>query len=220
MKLFNRNQLRAGFVPMPKSMESLPIDSRGYPVPFFVAWINGKPDHRVMDAGKLPLALKKNFCWLCGKKMEKLNTFVIGPMCGITRTISEPPSHWERAHWAAITCPFLTRPMAKRRSSGLADDLTWSPDGLKRNPGCVAVWQTDSFKVFSTNHGKLFSIGEPVRIKWICEGRDATKDEVLESVNSGIGILQDQAKSQGADAMRDLTVRQAQLEYIIETTVI
>jgi len=31
----------------------LPIDpDRGYPVPWFVAWVNGKPDFRVIGVGK------------------------------------------------------------------------------------------------------------------------------------------------------------------------
>lgn len=218
MNTATTNALRQGLTPLPTRMQSLPVDDRGYPVPYFVAWIDGKPDHRVMDGSKLPRAVAKKLCWLCGQEMEVLNSFVIGPMCAITRTIGEPPSHWDCACWAAVTCPFLTRPQAKRRAANLPSDAKWEGNGLKRNPGAVAVWQTESFRPFKSAGGVLFNIGEPVQVKWVCEGRDASAAEVRESVDSGIGVLEALAHSQGLEAMRDLTIRRAQLDWLIEST--
>jgi hypothetical protein len=34
---------------LPVRLQGLPIDERGYPVPWFVAWENGKPEFRAMD---------------------------------------------------------------------------------------------------------------------------------------------------------------------------
>lgn len=36
--------LRADLPPLPPRMQRLPVDERGYPVSFFVAWPDGKPD--------------------------------------------------------------------------------------------------------------------------------------------------------------------------------
>jgi hypothetical protein len=36
--------------PMPDSIAKLPRDERGYPVPWFVAWVNGKADFRCARA--------------------------------------------------------------------------------------------------------------------------------------------------------------------------
>ena len=38
--------------PMPSRIAALPVDERGYPVPWFVAWIDGKPEFRCADPAK------------------------------------------------------------------------------------------------------------------------------------------------------------------------
>jgi hypothetical protein len=78
--------IRSSLPPMPLRMTALPIDERGYPVPYFVAWVDGKPDHRIADASKMPGAINSGLCWLCGQKLGAFKYFVIGPMCSITRT--------------------------------------------------------------------------------------------------------------------------------------
>lgn len=187
--------LRPGLPELPPLMRHLPIDERGYPVPFFVALIDGKPDHRVADGAKMPRALKNRLCWLCGLGLGSDLAFVIGPMCSVTRTISEPPSHPQCARFAAVACPFMTRPRAKRRAAGLeeVDDL-WEPAGfgLKRNPGAVCVWTTKRFTPFraqADNPGLLFELGEPISTEWFAEGRPATREEVEQSVESGLPLL-------------------------------
>ena len=34
--------------PLPRRFLGLPIDDRGYPVPWFVHWVDGKPDFRLV----------------------------------------------------------------------------------------------------------------------------------------------------------------------------
>jgi len=95
-------QPRKDLPEIPPRMRLLPIESRGYPVPWFVEWVDGKPDFRVMDRRKWGLAVRFGNCWLCGDPVGVRRTFVIGPMCGITRTTSEPANHHECASFAAI----------------------------------------------------------------------------------------------------------------------
>src|SRR5882762_5069144 len=94
--------LRPGMPPLPDRMKKLPLDSRGFPVPWFVAWMkdghpskrgDGDPDFRVIFPGAVAAAAKQDICWLCGEKLGVHKAFVIGPMCAVTRTTSEPPCH-------------------------------------------------------------------------------------------------------------------------------
>lgn len=184
--------LRADLPPLPDRMRSLPVDRRGYPVPFFVAWVGGEPDFRVSDGQKLQDCVRFHLCWLCGQKLGRHVAFVIGPMCAINRISSEPPSHRDCAMFAAKACPFLTRPKALRRDASLpaaAED----PAGvmLTRNPGVALVWVSRGYQLLSTGDGKsLFEVGDPVETHWFAEGRPATREEVQESIRSGLpGLL-------------------------------
>jgi len=82
-------------IPIPRRLQNLKISDEGFPVPWFVDYVMGKPDFRTMDARKLGPAIRYHKCWMCGETMGKYMTSVIGPMCMISRTISEPPSHLE-----------------------------------------------------------------------------------------------------------------------------
>jgi hypothetical protein len=99
---------------VPERIAKLPRDDRGYPVPWFVAWVDGRPDFRVIEGGRIFEALKERRCWVCGEKLGRYLAFVIGPMCAINRITSEPPSHRDCALFAARACPFLTMPRMKR----------------------------------------------------------------------------------------------------------
>jgi hypothetical protein len=198
-------QLREGLPELPARMRALPLDDRGYPVPFFVAWIDGKPDFRVADPKKLAICHNQHRCWLCGERLGKYMAFVIGPMCAVNRTSSEPPSHVDCAKFAASACPFLARPKAMRRDSGLPKDRTDAPGHhLTRNPGVALVWVTLTYKAFPAPGGALFRIGEPEQTFWYAEGRSATREEVLESVQSGLPSLYDLAHREGEAAVMEL----------------
>lgn len=198
------NQLRPNLPPLPPRMRDLPIDERGYPVPYFVACVDGKPDHRVMDGEKLRTALQLDRCWMCGQKMGAFKSFCIGPMCAITRTISEPPSHLECLRFAAMACPFMTRPKAKRREANLPEDAKFSEHGLRRNPGAVCIWTTRNFwrRRDPGTGGMLFELGDPFSAEWFAEGRAATREEVNESIITGFPMLLEVAISEDSQNHR------------------
>jgi hypothetical protein len=61
---------------------------------------------------------------------------------------------------------------------------------LERNPGVTLVWQTLRASVFPDGRGNyLFDIGRPHRVEWFAHGRQATRDEVLASIESGLPSL-------------------------------
>jgi hypothetical protein len=183
---------------LPKFMQHLPVDERGYPVPWFVRWIHGRPEFRAMDQKKFVKAVNENLCWTCGSPLFGEKIFVIGPMCAINRISSEPPSHRECAIFAARGCPFLSKPHMVRRENDMpAEKLPPAGIGIMRNPGVTLLWYTRRHKVFEVPNGVLFRIGRPFRTEWYREGRAATRDEVMESITSGLPALREADRVQG-----------------------
>ena len=63
--------------------------------------------------------------------------------------------------------------------------------------------------------GLLFDIGDPKEALWFARGREATRDEVLASINSGLPILRGMAGEEGEDAVAELERMHARaLEYV------
>ena len=190
---------------LPDRMKALDVDRRGYPVPWFVAWIDGEPDFRVIGPGKIEMAHSLERCWVCGQPRGRFMAFVIGPMCSINRVSAEPPSHRDCAIYSAIHCPFLTVPKMHRRENRLPE-ATVNPAGemIRRNPGVTMVWITRSYRVEAEGEGVLFRIGDPVEVLWYAEGRPATRHEVAESVRTGLPILGEMAEAEGPKAVAAL----------------
>lgn len=192
-------------IPRPDRIARLPLDHRGYPVPWFVALVDGQPDHRIVDHAKFRPAVKEHRCWVCGDVLGRYLTFAIGPMCTITRTVSEPPSHKACLAYAVQACPFLARPHAHRREAGLpAGWVEAAGLPIDRNPGVVALWTTRSYQPFHAPGGVLFRVGEPTDVVWYAEGRQATRPEVQASIDSGLPVLQETAAQDGATAVAAL----------------
>lgn len=179
-------------VEMPGRIAKLPRNHAGYPVPWFVEWIDGKPDFRIMDAAKLRLAVKFRLCWICGEKMGRTVSYVVGPMCSINLISAEPPSHTECAVYSARVCPFLINPEKERRERRMPEGVTDAAGiMLARNPGVALVWTTKHDpRIFQPpGGGILFSLPPPIEVSWWAEGRAATRKEVEESVASGLPTL-------------------------------
>jgi hypothetical protein len=189
-------------IQMPERIRRLPISDKGYPIPWFVATIHGEPDFRVIRPRGMIDAIHKKKCWVCGEPLGRTFAFTLGPMCAITRTNSEPPSHVECAIFSAKACPFLSNPRMRRNEKELPEERFTPGMAIPRNPGAVGVWVTRSFKPFSDNRGNpLIQVGDPINVWWFAEGRNATRKEVTDSIESGIPILKKAAeleKSRGA----------------------
>ena len=217
------NELREGLPDLPKRMRYLPVDSRGYPVPWFVAWINGKPDHRIMDARKMPSAVRRDLCWMCGQKMGVSKAFTIGPISCISRAISEPPSHPSCASFAVRACPFLTRPRAQRREAGMPDHAEMAGVPMKRNPGVICIWVTRDYKIFRSGHGGapgnegwLFEIGDPESMEWYAEGRMAQRAEVDASMVDAIPFLTNLADQEDEGSRHELLQRMSAARGLLD----
>jgi hypothetical protein len=206
-------------IPMPARIAALPISDAGYPVPWFVQWLDergkpcvhgeGQPDFRVVDAIKFRQSLHgQPRCWICGETLGRHKVFTIGPMCAINRVISEPPAHRDCAEYSVKACPFLSKPRMRRNEKDLPPNrLPVAGNHIDRNPGAMCLWETKTYKPFKAGGGILFALGDPVRVDWWAEGRAATRDEIIAAIDSGYPQLDKMAKDEGADAMAELEAR-------------
>lgn len=192
---------------MPRKMRQLPRDEVGRPIPFFVEYVDGKPDFRVMNPRNFLSAIHANLCWVCGTALPRSPfpaTFVAGPMCLINRTSAEPPGHFACGEWSAKACPFLSKPAKVRREGGL-DELAEAPGiMLARNPGVTALIDAERWTHFREPNGYLFRFSFIKRVAWMTRGREATRGEVLDSIHSGLPILQEMAAEEGPSAEASL----------------
>jgi hypothetical protein len=197
--------LRKGLPLLPRRMRTLPIDRRGYPIPWFVFTNDdGTRDFRVADASKRGQAVRDRLCWICGQRLGHWFAFVIGPMCAVNRNTSEPPCHFECAFFAVQACPFMTLPEAQYRSANLPSDTSELPHAIDGNPGAVAIWITGSFKPYRTGGSWLIDIGPPERVHWYAEGRVATRAEIVASLDRRLPRLMEAAQAEGSEAIAAL----------------
>lgn len=190
---------------MPFSMAKRPRDPRGYPVPWFTPWHEGRWDFRFVEPGKAEQAVRENRCWTCGETLRSPCAYVVGPMCAVNRTSAEPPSHIECAIYAARACPFLARPKMVRPTirEGVKGATEAMPGiMLDRNPGVALVWITRRPSYDPVV--KLFGLGEPERVRWFAHSRKATRDEIMASIDSGLPSLRALAEQDGPDAIAEL----------------
>jgi hypothetical protein len=193
----------------PIEVERLPIDERGFVVPWFVDWPNGKPDHRVVDGRKFRQAIKEQRCWLCGGRLGRIKASVIGPMCAVNRITSEPPCHPQCARYAVQACPFLSRPRARRNERNLPEERQEAAGmALDRNPGVSVIWESlvksRPFNPMYGTQGTLFDLGPPYRVTWWREGHPATRYEAMASIRDGLPALRQVAVAEGEEAVAAL----------------
>jgi len=200
---------------MPPGIAALCVDDRGWPVPWFVSWRIDRrgPDFRAVDAGKVGTALRMRICWCCGQKLGETAVFLVGPMCGINRISSEPPSCHDCAGWAVRACPFLLNPNMRRMPSEAGDQEVGVM--LKHNPGVTLLWQSESWEPFRVDGGVLIDIGDPISAVWAKEGRAATREEVDASIAGGIGALRAMAREEGTGAAIELAERELAFSFLL-----
>lgn len=215
-------------VPMPAGVAKLPRDPRGYPVPWFVAWVDDKPDFRVMREEAIHEAIEGKRCWVCGeRRLPDTGAYVAGPMCGVNRISSEPPSHLSCALYAVKVCPFLANAEMARNERALPKGAT-DPAGvmIRRNPGAVFVWEVREEPIYmrvphglaGAGHGILFRLQDPRRITWWANGREATREEVEHSIRTGLPTLMRAAHMDGPVAEAEAVANLANLLDLIPAT--
>lgn len=102
---------------IPDFLRHLPVDDRGYPVPFFVPWKGGKPMFLYADERKVANCADRRICGICGKLLTRLDSFMItGPIGLSNRVASDAPMHKRCAEYSMKICPHMYFEKAQRRS--------------------------------------------------------------------------------------------------------
>jgi len=190
----------------PHGISKLPLWGR-YRVPWFVTlWKDGKPEFRVIEPERVLEAMRRLLCWICGEPLKaRRYGFAIGPMCTVNRVSAEPPQHPACAVYGAILCPFMSDPERGRRASGLPKGVVRDAGMIDRNPGVTAIWVTKRYTIErAASHGYLWRLAQPVHVLWYARGREATREQVRESFESGCPALEALAREEGPDAVADL----------------
>lgn len=98
-------------ISIPDCMSHLPLDARGYPIPYSVlAKTNGTPDFRVIDQVKWVQCVVYRLCALTGHPLKDRMAFVGGPLSMQSRCFTDAAMLPEAAEYAIQVCPFLAAP--------------------------------------------------------------------------------------------------------------
>lgn len=139
-------------------MKELPLDERGYPIPFFTPIVDGKPDFRYQDARKRDVCVERKICVVCGKKLyDKSYWFICGPLGFQNRIHSDSAMHEDCARFSLNVCPHLAFLKAQRRSEA-GDD----PNQLRHKPDTLFLVKADKFGSIK-ERGHTYITFRPVR---------------------------------------------------------
>lgn len=189
-----------------------------YPVPWFITvkTVAGDWEWRAITAERFDEAIRERLCWVCGQDLDPPRysyVFAVGPMCTVTRISAEPPQHLECARYSVTICPFLSDPDRKRRK---LDELAPDAAMITRNPGVTALYRTYGYQLTRSSDGRmLVEMATPLDVEWYREGRAATREEVCESFDSGLGLLREIAAKEGLDSQALLSRRVAEARFFI-----
>lgn len=145
--------------PIPNLMKDLPVDDRGYPIPFFTPIVNGKPDFRYQDAKKRTICLERGICAVCGKKLyPKSYWFLGGPLGLANKVSSDSACHEDCARYSLNVCPHLLYHKAERRTS---ESESTNPNMMRHKPENMFLIKADKYGTFISK-GHLYITFRPV----------------------------------------------------------
>lgn len=101
---------------IPKFLDHLPVNEKGYPIPYFVAIVDGKPDFRLLDSVKQLACINGKKCGVCGKTIPNTQFYFVSGYFGYLNSIStDPGMHRECAEFSLVACPHMHFKKAERR---------------------------------------------------------------------------------------------------------
>lgn len=117
---------------IPTQMAHIKIDTRGYPIPFFVPTINGVPNFKLASQQKQEIAINQHLCHICGKKLNKaVHYFISGPMGLQNQVCSDAAMHKECAEFSLMACPHMFFERAERK---IEEDLSKPSPHIYQKP--------------------------------------------------------------------------------------
>jgi len=136
-------------IEIPSFLSHLKTDARGYPVPYFVPWINGKPDFRMISKQCLLECVERKLCGICGKKLHEYQYFITGPIGLSNGTHSDPPAHRDCCEYSLQVCPHLHFEKADRNDRGneYKEAVQLNKSGILTKSPELYLIKADKFKL-------------------------------------------------------------------------
>lgn len=162
--------------PMPERIARLPRTASGYPIPFFVAYVDGVPDLKLLDGRKQLVCIQNRLCGICGESVEPGEiAFITGPKGVENRVCTDPGMHEGCAEYAVHVCPFMVRPNARRSPKHHPDSLP-SMGAIDERPEKTAIYLTRHYVPRQTNSGAiLIRLYAPIRLRWFVDGIEVSE---------------------------------------------
>ncbi len=163
-------------------------DTNGFPIPWHVAVIAGRPAFGLLRDRAVEIASSENRCWVCGHRLGTYLGFAGDVATAITRVALQPPSHRD--------C--------------LLEAIELGIPAM-RSPGVRLVWVTRNYDPAVADDGRttIWRLGPPRSTRWFLDGRAATHDEVSEAMAEQLPALFESAHARGEATVKVLE-RQAQ----------
>jgi len=150
-------------IPMPAAIAERPRDARGYPVLAITPWSDGKPDFAITSTARILVCAVERRCSICGTPLRKGPVWrvvaaeeaaaISAGLDNVSQTV-EPPGHHACMLYAAIVCPYLARPTARRGNDASVPQAEFHRGevhgSLDGTTGAVAAFDTYEFEAAET----------------------------------------------------------------------
>jgi hypothetical protein len=138
---------------MPAAVALRPRDERGYPVPAITPWVDGQPRFAANGTARAFICAVERRCSICGTPMppgpvwrvvsgaeaEAIAAMTAAGQPYVNRAATaEAPGHRACMLYAAVVCPYLARPTARRGQDATASGLA-AVRGDRRDAGGAVV---------------------------------------------------------------------------------
>jgi hypothetical protein len=141
-------RVRITDIPMPPAVAARPRDERGYPVLAITPWDGGTPRFAATGTARSYICAVERLCSICGTPIAAGPVWRVvsgaesdaiaeaGPSFRNGAATVEAPGHRECMLYAAIACPYLAQPTARRGQDSQMLDVS---RGFRRGAGGAVV---------------------------------------------------------------------------------
>lgn len=167
--------VRVSDFPMPAAVAARPRDERGYPVLAITPWEDGIPKFAATGTARTYLCAVERRCSICGTPMAEGPVWrVVGgdEADAIAEALSaghayrnnaatvEAPGHRSCMLYAAVVCPYLARPTARRGQDAVAANLVTSRGDKRGLGGAVVSFEALEYRYSDVVTFRFAGLGE------------------------------------------------------------
>ena len=164
---------------IPDYLKHLPVDSRGYPVPYIIFIDDqGKPNFRVNNFAKVKECIFYKKCQICGKPLNSDIWFIGGQLSCFHKNGSfiDPPVHHDCGRFALQVCPYMVNSSyqsPKPPKLKAEDAKTWDPGQETKRLTIFCFVQTKDYActVYSPTEIYLHPVKPFLTVQYWYEGK-------------------------------------------------